>query len=86
MEVLEVQNLVKKDIPLHYRNEYSGKLLFRNPQGKESSVKIEFTLERDAIGNINIDVILVDKPDYPVLALLKNLKSHILDLDRQGKL
>lgn len=85
MKVLEIKNLVKKDIPLHYRNEYSGTFVVKGIHGKDD-LDTEFILERDAIGNIDISVQLLSKPDYPILPVIRELKKYILELDKTGML
>ena len=85
MEVLELQNLKKKDIPLHYRNEYSGTFILKSIKGQEK-LDTEFVLERDAIGAISISIHFLSHPDYPILPLTKKIKTFILDLEKAGKL
>ena len=85
MEVLEIQNLKKKDIPLHYRNEYTGTFILKSFRGQEK-LETEFVLERDAIGSISISIHFFSHPDYPILPLTKKIKEFILDLEKAGKL
>ncbi len=87
MKVLEIRNIEKKDIPLHYRNEYTGKAVLEYGPHKVPEEKgVEFILERSATGHIEVSVNLLDTINYPLLPAIKLLKNHILDLDREGKL
>ena len=86
MEVLKLQNLLKKDIPLHYRNEYSGDFILQTISGREDTISADFILERNAIGEIDISLQLKNTPDYPLLPVLNTLKEYIRNLDKTGKL
>lgn len=86
MEILKLQNLLKKDVPLYYRNEYSGDFVLQTFPGKEDIVRADFVLERNAVGEVDISVQLKNTPDYPLLPVISKMKTFILDLDREGKL
>ena len=86
MEILTITNIVKKDIPLHYRNEYSGEILYKTLSGVEETAPIDFVMERNALGDSNIFVKFVRSPDYPLVPALKSVKSHILGIDQRGAL
>ncbi|WP_028975333.1 hypothetical protein [Spirochaeta cellobiosiphila] len=85
MKVIHLQNLDKKDIPLHYRNEFSGEAIL-SAMGKEVEKKIEFVIERMPTGQKEITVKILEGLDYPIAPVIKNLKEHIDQLDRDGKL
>ncbi len=89
MMIVEVTNIKKKDIPLHYRNEYSGEAHFTNSTGADDAGNchlIEFSIERSALGKIDIQVRFIDAPDYPLVPVIKSLKTYILDLEQKGQL
>lgn len=89
MKLIKLNNINKKDIPLHYRNEYSGSALFGSLQGnkdKEVSHPIEFAIERSALGKVDVQVRVLDDLDYPLVPVIKTLKTHILELDKKGLL
>ncbi len=46
MEVIDIKNIIRKDIPLHYREEFSGMAVLNNKKSELSENKIEFSLER----------------------------------------
>jgi len=85
MKVIHLKNLDKKDIPLHYRNEFSGEALLSG-MGKEVEKRIEFIIERLPTGQKEITVKVLDGLDYPLAPVIKNLKHHIDQLDKEGKL
>ena len=86
MKVLEIQNLLKKDIPLHYRNEYSGDIILETNQAVTMKKKVEFSLERSATGVLDIQVQFKDNLDYPLLPVIKTVKDFILKLEKKGAL
>lgn len=86
MKVLEIKDITKKNIPLHYRNDFKGSAVFEYiPQKREES-PVEFSLEHSATGDINISVKILSKINYPLLPAIKSLKAYILQLEKKGKL
>jgi len=86
MQIIEIKNLVKKDVPLHYRNEFSGSVVYNTVQKKNLEKRIEFTLEKNALGSIDIDIKILDDLDYPLIPALKTIKTYLFDLNDKGKL
>lgn len=86
MKVLEITDIVKKDIPLHYRNEFSGNAHFKSPQSNNIVKSLEFTLERSALGQLDISINLLEDIDYPLIPVIKNLKNFILQMEKEGRL
>ena len=56
MNVVTIKNITRKDIPLHYREEFSGLAVLDDMRSKESESRIEFSLERTAFGTKEIEV------------------------------
>ncbi|MFP4178958.1 MAG: hypothetical protein ACLFNZ_08175 [Spirochaetaceae bacterium] len=87
MKVLEIHNIEKKDIPLYYRNEYTGKAVLEyGPHKVPEEKSVEFILERSATGAVDISARFLDQINYPLLPALKVLKNYIRELDQKGKL
>lgn len=86
MEVLDIKNIVRKDIPLHYREEFTGLAVFNNKRLETSENKIEFSLERTPFGTKEVDIKFPAAPDFPVISAIKNLKKYILSIEKEGKL
>jgi hypothetical protein len=86
MKVIEIQNLLKKDIPLHYRNEYSGDIIFETNQAVKLKKKFEFSLERMATGDLDIQVQFKDDIDYPLIPVIRTVKDFILKMEKEGDL
>lgn len=86
MKLTQIADIVKKNVPLHYRNEYTANAVFDSADGKVLSKRIEFVVEMSPIGSKDIRINFVDPIDYPLVPVLKSLKDEILVLDRKGSL
>lgn len=83
MKVLEIKNILKKDIPLYYRKEFSGDVILEFMNRQEAK-KVEFIIEHMPTGKVEIEIRMLESIDYPVLPVVKNLKLYILDLEKKG--
>jgi len=86
MEVIEIKDILRKDIPLHYREEFTGLAVLNNKRAISSENKIEFSLERTPFGTKEVDIKFTIAPDFPVISAIRNLKEYILLMEKEGKL
>ena len=89
MQLIDVHDIIRKNSPLRYRNEFKGKAVFEYPPalGKKNEEKpIQFSIERSALGDVAVSVQLLEDMDYPLVPIIKSLKNHILNLDSKGLL
>lgn len=86
MEVIEIKEILRKDIPLHYREEFTGLAVLNNKREQLSENKIVFSLERTPFGTREVDIKFEITPDFPVISAIRNLKEYILLLEKKGKL
>jgi hypothetical protein len=86
MKLTQIADIVKKNVPLHYRNEYTANAVFALAEGKTLSRRIEFVVEMSPIGSKDIRINFIDPIDYPLVPVLKSLKEEIHILDRKGSL
>ena len=86
MKLTEISDIVKKNVPLHYRNEYTATAVFDLLEGKSLSRRIEFVIEMSPVGSKDIRINFVDPINYPLVPVLKSLKQEIQVLDRKGSL
>ncbi len=86
MKLTEIADIVKKNVALHYRNEYTARAVFEVGEKKTLSKRIEFVVEMSAIGSKDIRINFVDTIEYPLVPILKSLKDEIHLLDRKGSL
>ncbi len=86
MDVINIINIKRKDIPLHYREEFSGSAIFRNTKLEENEIEMEFALERTPYGTKEIEVNFPVAPNFPIIPAKKLLKEYILKFEKEGKL
>lgn len=85
MTILTLTDITRKENFIYYRREFTGNALYELP-GRKLSGKVEFTIETAPTGKKDIRIKIVDEIDYPVLALIQNLKEFIMNLDNDAKL
>ena len=85
MVVHGIDELIKKDIPLYYRNEYEGvgdlELL-----GERRRVPVAFSVEIKPDGERIVAVRVKEKLDYPLLPIVRALKETIFAMEKDGRL
>jgi hypothetical protein len=86
MKLTGISNIVKKNSPLHYRNEYTASAVFELDNQSLLSKRIEFVVEMSPIGSKDIRINFVDTLEYPLVPILKSLEDEIHSLDRKGSL
>jgi hypothetical protein len=86
MRVLEIRDITKKHLHLHYRNEFQGEAVFEYSKNNSEAIPVEFTIEHSANGGLDISARMLGKLNYPLLPALKSLKEHIRSLEKKGKL
>jgi hypothetical protein len=85
MNVLEIKNVTRKDIPLYYRREFFGSVVFEYLNSKNEK-RIDFSLENTPFGRIDVKVNFLEDVDYPLVPIVQSLKEYILDMDKKGGL
>jgi len=84
MKVIAVKDIIKKDIPIYYRLLYTGVAVV---ELKESAdYRIDFCIEIKPTGHKDITVTLLDNIDYPLLPVIKELKTLIETMHDNGAL
>ena len=85
MKILEVKNIVRKDVPIYYRRLYSS-VVVMELVNKVSDVDTEFQIEHKPTGQTEITITSMGHVDYPLVPLHKELKRIIGELDSDRKL
>ena len=85
MQIVEIKNIVRKELPIYYRRLYSG-IAVMTLINKLVEIPLEFQIEQKATGLLEINLDLAEQVDYPLVPLHKELKKFIGDLDSGGKL
>ncbi|MDR0663614.1 MAG: hypothetical protein LBF80_06005 [Spirochaetaceae bacterium] len=85
MTIVEIKDMVRKDVPIYYRRAYSGKAVVEIA-GKNHDMRINWTIETLPLGIKETAITMADKVDYPLVPLLKEIKKKIECLESEGKL
>ena len=80
MKIKEIKNIIRKDVPIYYKRFYKGILVIELIE-KTDEIPIEFIIEHKPTGALDITVTFSQDIDYPLVPLLKEVKSHIIELD-----
>jgi len=85
MKIIEIKNIVRKDVPIYYRRLYTG-IVVLELINKPQDIPLNFQIEHKPTGQTEILITLMEKVDYPLVPLQKELKKYIVELDSAGKL
>ena len=85
MKVNAIKDMIRKDVPIYYRKLYTGVAVIEMGKGPED-YRIDFTIEIKPTGQKEISVSFIDKIDYPLVPMNKELKTFIDELDNAGGL
>jgi len=80
MKIVSIKDMIRKDVPIYYRKLYTGVavLEFNN---RPTDFRIDFSVEIKPTGQREINVSFIDKIDYPLVPVVKELKTYIAELD-----
>ena len=84
MKVIAVKDIVRKDIPIYYRLLYTGVAVIE--VANTADYRIDFSIEIKPTGKKEINVSFLDEVDYPLLPIVKDLKTLIDDMHSKGML
>jgi hypothetical protein len=85
MKILQIKNIIRKDVPIYYRRLFSGVAVL-DILNKPHEGRIEFSIETMPTGKKVISISMVDPVDYPMVPLLNELKTYVRNLDNDGGL
>jgi len=85
MKIIDIKDIVRKDVPIYYKRFYKG-ILAAEIMDKIQEVPVEFIIEHKPTGDLDIKITLGETVDYPLAPLLKELRNYIADLDETRKL
>ncbi|MCL2243859.1 MAG: hypothetical protein FWC03_05240 [Treponema sp.] len=80
MKVVTIKDMIRKDVPIYYRKLYTGVAVIEMT-GKTENYRIDFSLEYKPTGAKEIAITFIDKIDYPLIPVNKELKKYIDELD-----
>lgn len=79
MLVEDIIDIEKKNSLIYYREEFEATAVY-NILEREQKGKISFLIEVNPVGQKQLFIQLIDKPDYPVLPIRLALKEKIQHL------
>ena len=85
MKVVTVKDIVRKDVPIYYRLLYTGVAVIELTKDPED-YRIDFSIEIKPTGQKEIVVSFLDDLHYPLLPVVKELKSYIDTMHTNGTL
>jgi len=85
MKIVEIKNIVRKDVPIYYRRLYTG-IAVLELVNKSIEIPLDFQIEQKPTGHNEIGVALAETIDYPLVPLYKELKNFIGVLESTGQL
>jgi hypothetical protein len=85
MKIAAIKDVIRKDVPIYYRRLYTGVavLEFRANSGE---YRIDFAIEQKPTGHKVVSVTFLDTVDYPLIPIIRELKTYIANLDSNGEL
>lgn len=85
MKILEIKDIQCDEVPLYYRRKYKGCAVIEIPL-RVVETPIDFIIETGPTGKQDIQVMLQGAIEYPLLPVLKSLKSFVISMDKEGQL
>ena len=85
MRVITVKDIIRKDVPIYYRMLYTGVAVLELRE-KNESYRIDFAIEIKPTGMKEISVSFLDDLDYPLIPVMKELKTFINTMHSNGAL
>jgi hypothetical protein len=85
MKVVELREIRRRETHLHYIREFTAVAVLESNAAK--CVKnVSFTVEHKALGPPDINVRVLDSVDWPLLPVVRAIRTHLYDLERKGNL
>jgi hypothetical protein len=85
MKVLQIKDIVRKDVPIYYRRYFSGVAVLEL-MNKSIERQIDFQIETKPTGVKEISLSVSEPVDYPLAPLITELKKFVISLDDAGGL
>lgn len=86
MRVVNIKDIVRKDVPIYYRLLFTGVAVLELAQENVSDYRIDFTIETKPTGQKEISVSFLDQIHYPLVPVIRELKKFIGDMHLNGTL
>ena len=85
MKVISIKDIIRKDVPIYYRLLYTGVAVLELQKDPEN-YRIDFSVEIKPTGQKEITVTFLDNIEYPLVPVIKELKTFIDTMHSNGTL
>jgi hypothetical protein len=85
MKIITIKDTIRKDVPIYYRKLFTGVAVIELARGP-ADYRIDFTIEYKPTGQKDISISFIDKVDYPLIPLNREIKQYINNQDSEGML
>ena len=85
MQIIEIKDIVRKELPIYYRRLYSG-IAVMQFLDKFLEIPMDFQIEQKPTGELDINLNFKEQIDYPLIPLKNELKKVIGSMESGGKL
>ncbi len=86
MKVVKIMDIVRKDVPLYYRNKYSAIAELEISDTKTDKIKIVFAIEVTPISGKEYSIDEIESTNYPLIPVKKALVEEVKILEQAGSL
>lgn len=86
MKILELKDIIKKDMLIHYRRVYDATAVVKMVDQSIIDLLLTITIEQSPLGHNDITVDFNNSIDYPLVPAMKKVKTYIADIDSKGML
>jgi len=83
MRAIAVKDIVRKDVPIYYRQLYTGVAVLELTKNV-ADYRIDFSIELKPTGQKEILISFLDDLDYPLVPVVKELKKIIETMHING--
>nr|AGS53148.1 hypothetical protein [uncultured bacterium contig00060] len=85
MKIVTIKDMIRKDVPIYYRKLYTGVAVIEVNE-KQTDYRIDFSIEYKPTGQKEVVITFIDKVDYPLIPINKELKHYIVEMETAGGL
>ena len=85
MKVISLKDMIRKDVPIYYRNLFTGVVVIEM-NNKQNDYRVDFSIEYKPTGQKEISISFIDTIDYPLIPVNRELKNLIMELEASGGL
>jgi hypothetical protein len=85
MKVVDITKILRKESAVYYKRYFTGVVKLELP-AKTIEEPLEFTIETSPLSEKTITVTFANQLDYPLMPIIREVKTFILAKDNNGEL